>query len=178
MVALFLKPLCLFYPFTYQKKMPFNALVFNLVKLPKKLNIDLCQFFFLIERKHCPYKNHEIKNGGHLTRFCDRAADFWERTGASFKESCMWKGEESLLKKLIRFYRIYIQIAHLGPCVIKKAFLNENQSKNKFNIHYRGSPWGSRTQQHARVLLPFCTFPTHSTLSLTSARSHREQKFQ
>ena len=56
--------------------MPFNALVFNLVKLPKKLNIDLCQFFFLIERKHCPYENHEIKNGGHLTRFCDRAADF------------------------------------------------------------------------------------------------------
>ena len=34
----------------------------------------MCQFFFLIERKHCPYKNHEIKNGGHLTRFCDRAA--------------------------------------------------------------------------------------------------------
>ena len=22
-------------------------------------------------------------------------------------------------------------------------------SKHKFNIHYRGSPWGSRTQQHA-----------------------------
>ena len=25
-------------------------------------------------------------------------------------------------------------------------------SKHKFNIHYRGSPWGSRTQQHAYCL--------------------------
>ena len=58
------------------RKMPFNALVFNLrskvelnwthaiqhvitqsvqfSKIAKKLNIDLGQFF-LIERKHCPY---------------------------------------------------------------------------------------------------------------------------
>ena len=30
-------------------------------------------------------------------------------------------------------------------------------SKNKFNIHYRGSPWGSRTQQHA-----YCFCYAHS----------------
>ena len=31
-------------------------------------------------------------------------SDFWERTGATFKMACMWKGEES--NKKIRFYRI------------------------------------------------------------------------
>ena len=30
--------------------------------------------FFLSERKHWS-KNHEIKNGGHRTRFCDRATE-------------------------------------------------------------------------------------------------------
>ena len=76
--------------------MPFNVLVFTLrskvelnwtraivhviaqsvqfSKTAKKLNIDLCQFF-LTERKHCPYYNHEIKNGGYRTRFCSRAAE-------------------------------------------------------------------------------------------------------
>ena len=43
-------------------------------KIAKKLNIDLCQFF-LIERKHCSYYKHEIKIGGHRTRFCGRAAE-------------------------------------------------------------------------------------------------------
>ena len=75
--------------------------------------------------------------------------DFWERTKASFKIECMQKGEESIKK--IRFYRIYIEISHLGHNVIKKAF----KWKSKWistNIHYRGSPWGSRTQQHAYCL--------------------------
>ena len=39
-------------------------------------------------------------------------SDFWERTGASFEIECMWNGEESIKK--IRFYRIYIEISHLG----------------------------------------------------------------
>ena len=43
-------------------------------KIAKKLNIDLSQSF-LIERKHCPYWNHEIKKGEHRTRFCGRAAE-------------------------------------------------------------------------------------------------------
>ena len=43
-------------------------------KIAKNLNTDLCPFF-LIERKHCSYQNHEIKNRGHRTRFCDRAAE-------------------------------------------------------------------------------------------------------
>ena len=75
--------------------------------------------------------------------------DFSERTGASFKIECMRKREESIKK--IRFYRIYIEISHLGHNVIKKAF----KWKSKWistNIHYRGSPWGSRTQQHAYCL--------------------------
>ena len=46
--------------------------------------------------------------------------DFRERTGANFKIECMRKGEESIKK--IRFYRIYIEISHLGQNVIKKAF--------------------------------------------------------
>ena len=49
---------------------------YNLVKLPKKLNIDLCQFFFFfIERRHCSYKNHEIKTRGHRTGFGGRAEE-------------------------------------------------------------------------------------------------------
>ena len=75
--------------------------------------------------------------------------DFWERTGASFKIECMRKGEESI--KNIRFYRINIEISHLGHNVTKKAF----KWKSKWistNIHYRASPWGSRTQQHAYCL--------------------------
>ena len=27
-------------------------------------------------------------------------SDFWERTGASFKIECMWKGEESINKSI------------------------------------------------------------------------------
>ena len=27
-------------------------------------------------------------------------SDFWERTGASFKMACMWKGEESIKKSV------------------------------------------------------------------------------
>ena len=34
------------------------------------------------------------------------SSDFWDRTGASLKMGCIWKGEESNEK--IRFYRIYI----------------------------------------------------------------------
>ena len=34
------------------------------------------------------------------------SSDFWDRTGASFKMGCIWKGEESNEK--ISFYRIYI----------------------------------------------------------------------
>ena len=77
------------------RKMSFNALVFTLrskvdliwtrairpvkaqsvkfSKIAKKLNIDLWQFF-LIERKHRSYWNHETQNRGHRTRFCGRAA--------------------------------------------------------------------------------------------------------
>ena len=47
-------------------------------------------------------------------------SDFWERTGASFKIECMWKGEESIKKSF--FYRIYIEISQLGHNVIKMVF--------------------------------------------------------
>ena len=84
---------CIVYPLTYKK----NALVFTLRskvdliwtlavrsviaqsvhfnKISKTQNINLCQFFFLIERKHCSYWNHETKSGGQRTRFCGRAAE-------------------------------------------------------------------------------------------------------
>ena len=29
-------------------------------------------------------------------------SDFWERTGASFKIECMWKGEESIKKSVFQ----------------------------------------------------------------------------
>ena len=47
-------------------------------------------------------------------------------------------------------------------------------NKHKLNIHYRGSPRGSRTQQHAYAYVMH--IPT--TLSLTSARKNRKQKLQ
>ena len=78
------------------RKMPFNAFVFTLrskvklnwtrairhviaqsvqfSKIAKKLNIELCQFFS--HRKEAlSLLNHEIKNGGHRTCFCGRAAE-------------------------------------------------------------------------------------------------------
>ena len=68
-------------------------------------------------------------------------SDFWERSGASFRIECMWKG-------------IYIEISHLGHNLIKKAFKWKSKwvSTNFKNIHYRGFPWGSRTQQDAYCL--------------------------
>ena len=65
---------------------------------------------------------------------------FLREDWGEFQNVMYVKGGRKYLKKLIRFYRTYIEISHLGPSVIKKAILNENQSKNKFNIHYRGSP--------------------------------------
>ena len=47
-------------------------------------------------------------------------------------------------------------------------------SKHKLNIHYQGSPQGSRTQQHAYYL----RYAISNTLSLTSARNNHKQKFQ
>ena len=71
--------------------------------------------------------------------------DFWERTGASFKIEC------------IRFYRIYIELLHLGHNVIKKAFKWKSKwaSTSLTWPTRRGSPWGpwaSQTQQHAYCL--------------------------
>ena len=47
-------------------------------------------------------------------------------------------------------------------------------SKHKLNIHYQGSPQGSRTQQHVY----FLRYAIPNTLSLTLARNNRKQKFQ
>ena len=100
----------------------------------------------------------EIKNGGHSICFCGRAAEsahqmhflrFLREDWGEFQSRMYVKGGRKYQK--IRFYRIYIEISHLGHNVIKKAF----KWKSKWistNIHYRGSPWGSRTQQHAYCL--------------------------
>ena len=90
-------------------------------------------------------------------------SDFWERTGASFKIECMWKGEESIKKSV--FYRIYIEISHLGHNVIKKAF----KWKSDWVSTNRGSPWGSRTR-----LLAYCLRYAHSQ----HIESHLDKKQQ
>ena len=37
-------------------------------------------------------------------------SDFWERTGASFKIECMWKGEESIKKS---FFQNFLSRYHI-----------------------------------------------------------------
>ena len=65
--------------------------------------------FFLIERKHCCYKNHEIKNGGHRTRFCDRAVEsahqmyilrFWRKDCGEFQNGMYVEGARSIKKSV------------------------------------------------------------------------------
>ena len=71
---------------------------------------------------------------------------------------------------LIRFYRIYIEITlacenirfsslfvswnntFRTQCDKESVYMKIKVSKLKLNIHYRGSPRGSRTQQHAYCL--------------------------
>ena len=136
---------CIVYPLSYQK-IPFNALVFTLrskvdliwmrairpvkaqsvqfSKNAKKLNTDLCQFF-LFERKHCPCHNLEIKNGGHCTRFCGRAANV--------RTKCISSD----------FWKEWGNFDGRGKRALKNLFLQ--------NLH-RGSPWGRQTEQHRYCL--------------------------
>ena len=131
------------------RKMLFNALVFTLrfkvelnwtrairhvislsvqfSKIAKKLNKDLCQFFshrkerlFLLKSWNKKWVT-ELVFAVELQKVRTKCifSDFWEKTGASFKIECMWKREESIKK--IRFFRIFIEISHLGHNVIKKA---------------------------------------------------------
>ena len=57
--------------------------------------------------------------GQHAQKVCTTCIsfDFWEKTEASFKVACMWKGQERIKNP---FYRIYIEISQLGR--------NESQS--------------------------------------------------
>ena len=63
----------------------------------------------------------------------------------AFQNRMYVKGGRKYLK--MHFHRIYIEMSQLGHNVIKKAF----KWKSKWVTQYvlRGSPWGSRTQQHA-----------------------------
>ena len=54
--------------------------------------------------------------------------------------------------KCIVYPLTYQKNAFKCPC-----FYFTLQSRTKLNIHYRGSPWGSRTQQHA-----YCLHYAHS----------------
>ena len=76
-------------------------------------------------------------------------SDFWERTGVSFKIECMWNGEESIKKSVLQNLR---DITLRTQCDKENIKMKIKVSKHKFNIHYRGSPWGSRTQQHTHCL--------------------------
>ena len=69
-------------------------------------------------------------------------SDFWERTGASFKIECMWKGKRVLKNP-------FLQNLHRDITFKTKSLWVGKVSKHKLNIHYRGSPRGSGTQQHA-----------------------------
>ena len=77
-------------------------------------------------------------------------SEFWERTGASFKIECMWKGEESIKKSVLQ--NLHRDITFRIQCDKESVWIKIKVSKHKLNIHYRGSPWGSRTQQHAYCL--------------------------
>ena len=77
-------------------------------------------------------------------------SDFWERTGASFKIECMWKGEESIKKSV--FQNLHRDISFRTQCDKESVYMKIKVSKHKLNIHYWGSPRGSRTQQHVCCL--------------------------
>ena len=79
-------------------------------KIAKKLNIELCQFFSSRKEALSILKSWNKKWGVTVLVFAAELqkvrtkcifSDFWERTGASFKMACMWKGKES--NKKIRF---------------------------------------------------------------------------
>ena len=76
--------------------------------------------------------------------------DFWERTGASVKIECMWKGEVSIKNPFLQ--NLHRDITFRTQCDKESVKMKINVSKHKFNIHYRGSPRGSRTQQHVCCL--------------------------
>ena len=84
---------------------------------------------------------------------------FLREDWGEFQNRMYAKGGRKYFK--IRFYRIYIEISHLGHNVIKKAFKWKSKwiSTNQTSTIYRGSraPWGSRTQQHA-----YCSRYAHS----------------
>ena len=103
-------------------------------KTAKKLNIDLCQSFSHRKEGLSLLKSWN-KKGGHRTRFYGRAEkvrtkciflDFWERTGASFKIECMWKGEESIKKSAFTEYTkkdlvacaVVVQAPSVGGCSV------------------------------------------------------------
>ena len=44
-------------------------------RIAKILNVDFCQFFFVIEGNYCCYWNHVTKYEGHRTCFCGRASE-------------------------------------------------------------------------------------------------------
>ena len=97
-------------------------------KIAKNLNIDLCQFFSHRKEALSSLKPWN-KNGGHRTRFCGRAAEsphqmhhlrYLREDWGEFQNGMYVKGARKFEK--IRFYRIYIEISHLGQCVVKKAF--------------------------------------------------------
>ena len=128
-------------------------------KIAKKLNIDLSQFF-LIERKHCPYWNHETKDGGHRTRFCGSCRKcspkaFSSICGRGLGRDSKWhvceRGKKiiknSFLQNLHRDITVRTQCATRSVLIMKIKM-----SKYKLTSTRRGSPWGSRTQQHAYCL--------------------------
>ena len=90
-----------------------------------------CQYFFLLKGRLLLSLNYEIKDKGHRTCFCGRAAesahhltgipwDFWVKTGTRFKTACNSLQVEGGRKHWkIRFYGIYIGISQLGRNMIK-----------------------------------------------------------
>ena len=60
------------------------------------------------------------------------------------------------IKKSV-FQNLHRDISFRTQCDKESASMKIKGSKHKLNIHYRGSPWGSRTQQHA-----YCLHYAHS----------------
>ena len=128
-------------------------------KTAKKLNIDLCQFFSHRKEALSLLKSW-LKNGGHRTRFCGRAAEsahqkhflrFLREDWGEFRNRMYVKrGKKELKNPFLQ--NLHRDITFRTQCDKESFWMKIKVSKHKLNIHYRGSPRGSRTRQHAYCL--------------------------
>ena len=134
---------------------PVKAQSVQFSKITKKLNIDLCQFFY--EKKVALFLSKSWKK----TRFFARAAcaesahhmhflRFWERNGMYVEWHVCGRGKKALK---IHFYRIYIEISQLGRNESQSELAQVQHPLSRFSV--------KKSNSATHVLLTLCTFPTH-----------------